>query len=143
MSQGSVTVAADGTVTSSGLAGAIFDARVAMLADVPAPAIPNGPAGYAMKHGLALDANALATAIYPEILAALPTPLLSPGHVAAFAGATIPTGWLACNGASVLRASYAALFTAIGTTFGAVDATHFTLPTIPDIAVGVAYVIKT
>ena len=41
-----------------------------------------------------------------------------------------PTGWLACNGASLLRASYPALFTAIGTTFGAVDGTHFTLPTI-------------
>lgn len=41
---------------------------------------------------------------------------------------TPPTGYLKANGASVLRADYAALFTAIGTTFGTVDGTHFTLP---------------
>lgn len=45
-----------------------------------------------------------------------------------FAGATAPTGWLVCNGASLLRTAYPALFAAIGTTWGAVDGTHFTLP---------------
>jgi len=50
------------------------------------------------------------------------------GMVAAFAMSTAPTGWLECAGQSVLRADYAALFTAIGTTWGSVDATHFTLP---------------
>lgn len=39
-----------------------------------------------------------------------------------------PTGWLECNGQSLLRASYAALFAVIGTTYGAVDGTHFSLP---------------
>ncbi len=41
---------------------------------------------------------------------------------------TPPTGWLECNGASLLRASYADLFAVIGVTFGAADGTHFTLP---------------
>ena len=50
------------------------------------------------------------------------------GGVMQFAGATAPTGWLVCNGASLLRATYPALFAAIGTTWGAVDGTHFTLP---------------
>lgn len=39
-----------------------------------------------------------------------------------------PVNWLACDGASVFRSDYPALFTAIGTTFGAVDGTHFNLP---------------
>ena len=40
----------------------------------------------------------------------------------------IPSGWLECNGASLLRASYPDLFTAFGTTFGSADGTHFNLP---------------
>lgn len=51
------------------------------------------------------------------------------GIVLPFAGATIPAGWLACSGAAVSRATYAALFAAIGTTYGAGDgATTFNLP---------------
>ncbi len=41
---------------------------------------------------------------------------------------TIPAKWLVCNGASLLRASYPALFAVIGTTWGTADGTHFTLP---------------
>lgn len=37
-------------------------------------------------------------------------------------------GRLACNGQSVLRADYAALFTKIDISFGSVDATHFNVP---------------
>lgn len=51
-----------------------------------------------------------------------------PGFVDMFAGTTPPAGWLLCNGASQLRSDYPDLFAAIGTTFGAVDGTHFTLP---------------
>lgn len=51
------------------------------------------------------------------------------GSVVDFAGATVPTGWLLCNGAAVSRATYAALYTAIGTTWGAGDGvTTFNLP---------------
>lgn len=41
---------------------------------------------------------------------------------------TPPTGWLECDGASLSRATYAALFAAIGTTYGNADGTHFNLP---------------
>jgi len=41
-----------------------------------------------------------------------------------------PDGWLLCDGASVLRADYSRLFDVIGTTFGAVDGTHFNLPNL-------------
>ena len=41
---------------------------------------------------------------------------------------TAPTDWLLCDGASLDRTTYAALFAVIGATYGAVDGTHFTLP---------------
>ncbi len=50
------------------------------------------------------------------------------GVVSPYAGSSAPTGWLICNGASLLRTDYPALFTAIGTIHGAADGTHFTLP---------------
>lgn len=40
---------------------------------------------------------------------------------------TVPNGWLPCDGSSVLRATYPRLFAVIGTTYGAVDGSHFTL----------------
>lgn len=54
---------------------------------------------------------------------------IKPGTVAFFAASTAPAGWLKCNGAAVSRATYAALFNAIGTTYGAGDgATTFNVP---------------
>ncbi len=51
------------------------------------------------------------------------------GQLAAFAMDAAPTGWLKANGALVSRTTYAALFAAIGTTFGAGDgSTTFALP---------------
>lgn len=52
-----------------------------------------------------------------------------PGAVVSFARSTAPTGWLKANGAAVSRTTYADLFAAIGTTFGAGDgSTTFNLP---------------
>lgn len=52
-----------------------------------------------------------------------------PGIAAPFAGTTAPSGWLKCNGAAISRATYAGLFAAIGTTWGAGDgSTTFNLP---------------
>lgn len=51
-----------------------------------------------------------------------------PGTIINWSTNTAPSGYLECNGASVLRSSYAALFAVIGTVFGSVDGTHFTLP---------------
>lgn len=52
------------------------------------------------------------------------------GAVVAFAGASVPAGWLLCDGSSLLRTSYPDLFAAIGTLYGAADGTHFNLPNI-------------
>lgn len=52
-----------------------------------------------------------------------------PGQVAHFALTSAPTGWLPRNGAAYSRATYAALFAAIGTKFGAGDgSTTFNVP---------------
>lgn len=51
------------------------------------------------------------------------------GSVTAFAGSSAPTGWLLCAGQAVSRTTYAALFAAIGTTYGSGDgSTTFNLP---------------
>ena len=49
--------------------------------------------------------------------------VFAPGFLAATARASAPTGWLLCDGAAVSRVTYAALFAAIGTTYGAGDGT--------------------
>lgn len=52
-----------------------------------------------------------------------------PGLIQMYAVATAPTGWLLCDGSAVSRATWAALFAVIGTTFGAGDgSTTFNLP---------------
>lgn len=51
------------------------------------------------------------------------------GQVVFIAGNAIPTGYLECNGATVSRATYATLFSAIGSIYGPGDgATTFNLP---------------
>ena len=60
--------------------------------------------------------------------AAIP-PSVPPGTLIHYAGRTVPSGWLIANGANVSRKAYAALFAAIGTTYGAGDgSTTFGLP---------------
>lgn len=68
----------------------------------------------------------VAQAISVQVPPAVPT-----GAIMAFGVTSIPGGWLLCNGANVSRTTYAALFAAIGTRFGAGDgSTTFTLPNL-------------
>lgn len=56
---------------------------------------------------------------------------LPPGAIVDFAMQAAPAGWLVCNGAAVSRTTYAALFAAIGTVWGAGDGvTTFNVPDI-------------
>lgn len=51
------------------------------------------------------------------------------GAVMPYAGSSVPTGWLECDGTAVSRTTYADLFTAISTTWGTGDgSTTFNLP---------------
>jgi microcystin-dependent protein len=55
------------------------------------------------------------------------------GAVTAYAGASVPPGYLECNGQAVSRATYPDLFTVIGTIYGAGDAsTTFNVPDMRD-----------
>ena len=70
-----------------------------------------------------------ARAVTPASLASAAALFVPPGAVMPFAMNAAPSGWLAANGAAVSRTTYAALFTAIGTTYGAGDGnTTFALP---------------
>lgn len=50
------------------------------------------------------------------------------GSIVPYGGSTAPAGWLLCQGQSLLRTDYPDLFNVIGTAFGSVDSTHFSLP---------------
>lgn len=64
-----------------------------------------------------------------RLVATVQQALLPAGAVQAFAMNAAPAGWLAANGSAVSRTAYAALFAAIGTTYGAGDgSTTFALP---------------
>lgn len=49
------------------------------------------------------------------------------GMIIPYAGSTAPSGWLMCDGASHLTATYADLYTAIANNYGG-DATYFNVP---------------
>lgn len=56
--------------------------------------------------------------------------IIPPGTIFPYGGSVAPTGWLICDGSSISRAEYAALFSVIGTSFGdgVSSTTMFNLP---------------
>lgn len=52
----------------------------------------------------------------------------APGHIKQSGRSTADPGYLVCDGTSLVRADYPDLYAAIGTTYGAADGTHFSLP---------------
>lgn len=56
--------------------------------------------------------------------------LVPVGAVMPFAGSSAPVGWLICNGTAISRTTYADLFSAIGTAFGAPDGSTFRVPNL-------------
>lgn len=74
--------------------------------------------------------DGVTSAIQPQLNAkAIASAGVPSGAVAHFAMSAAPTGWLKANGALVSRTAYAALFSAIGTTFGVGDgSTTFAIP---------------
>lgn len=71
-------------------------------------AVPAPPAGAQGKF-----LNGAGQWVTINVSAAVPSGVMVP-----FAGKTVPDGWLLCNGASLAKASYPNLFTAIGYTWG-------------------------
>ena len=55
--------------------------------------------------------------------------VIPPGTIEAFGGGTVPDGWLLCDGSTVNRTTYSALFAAVGTAHGSGNGTTtFHLP---------------
>jgi microcystin-dependent protein len=55
------------------------------------------------------------------------------GGVMSYAGSTVPSGWLLCDGSAISRSTYPLLYSAIGTLYGSGDgSTTFNLPNIKD-----------
>ncbi len=50
------------------------------------------------------------------------------GAVIQFAGSTAPSGWLLCDGDTILRSEYPNLYNVINTTYGSTNTTDFILP---------------
>ena len=85
------------------------------------PSIPTMPAGD----------NSQAAATTSFVGAAINNIAIPVGTVLWSANSAVPSGYLLCNGATVGRTTYSALFAAIGTTYGAGDgSTTFALPNL-------------
>ncbi len=103
---------------------AAMNAADALKAPLASPALTGTPTAPTPAAGN--NSTRLATTAFVQ--SAL-TSAVSAGAVSHFARATAPAGWLAANGAAVSRTTYADLFAAIGTTFGAGNgSTTFNLP---------------
>lgn len=88
-----------------------------------------GVAGSTGTSGVAADrdhVHAMPTA------ASVRDSVLPPGMVVPFGGASAPAGWLLADGSVVARATYAALFAVVGTTYntGGEAGTDFRLPNV-------------
>lgn len=56
--------------------------------------------------------------------------LIPAGVIVAWAGSSAPDGWLICDGTEVLKATYPALSTVCGSTFGSTSGTVFNIPNL-------------
>jgi len=91
------------------------------------------PSNWNDEHDLATDADGV---VLGRAVGATPGPVQElpissfylPGMMLMYGGSTAPTGWLLCQGQSLVRVDYPALFAVIGTAFGSVDSSHFSLP---------------
>lgn len=97
-----------------------IDGCVALAGDtMTGPLTLVGNASAALHAVPKQQLDSAVAAVYP-----VPT-----GAVVAFAMSGVPSGWLECDGSAVSRSTYAALFGAVGTTYGAGDGSStFNLP---------------
>jgi microcystin-dependent protein len=90
-----------------------------------------GTVGYLLDTVTKVDTNSYqdGSITLAKLATSLVNLIIAPGIVQAFAGPSPPAGWLVCDGSAVSRTTYSALFTAIGTYWGAGDSINtFNLP---------------
>jgi microcystin-dependent protein len=109
------------------------------------PVVKIGLTGEEVLEGGEIHSNGIYELVYSEDLngaagawllinpSPLPVDQVMAGVIEAFGGDTAPDGYLECDGSAVSRATYARLFTAIGTKWGTGDgSTTFNLPDLKD-----------
>lgn len=114
--------------------GPLEDLAASMTNSLPrdgqAPMLGDLPMGGKKITNLAVGTANSDAATVAQVNGAVPI-----GALSFYAGATTPSGWLLCYGQAVSRTTYAALFSAIGATFGSGDGTTtFNIPDARDIA---------
>lgn len=118
----SVTFTGDGTFLSSTPSSAVITTGTlaASLVTHSANTVAAGPT----------SGSAASPTFRALVDADMPTGGLNPpGQITMYGGSSAPSGWLLCDGSAVSRTTYAALFTAISTTFGIGDgSTTFNVP---------------
>jgi microcystin-dependent protein len=113
-----------GRVASSWVPGFVGDAAVIDAGGVQIDASAGGVLRLRGSGGLSTDVTVLG--VHGLEGPGLGGPI---GQMVMWPTASAPTSHLICDGSSLLRAgTYADLFAVIGTTFGAADGTHFSLP---------------
>lgn len=106
-----------------------------LVLDASGKAVYYLPAGVGYKFELK-DSTGVTVTGYPVDNVMIPSPATPPsplavptGAILSFGGTTAPSGYFLCNGAAIDRTTYAALFTVIGTAYGAGDgSTTFNVP---------------
>lgn len=116
------------TISSTTMNSTLSDIATALTGSVAADGqtamSANLPMGGFKVTGMANGSASTDAAAYGQITAVMPA-----GALLDYAGTSAPTGFLLCDGSAVSRAVYAALFTAISTTWGAGDgSTTFNVP---------------
>jgi phage-related tail fiber protein len=117
--------------THANLVGVSFtgSAKIEIVQNLPAGSVPF-PLVQAQNLADVPDKAAARTNL--DVFSKAEANQLAPvAEVAYFARSAAPTGWLKANGAAISRTAYAALFAAIGTTYGAGDG--FNTFNIPDL----------
>jgi microcystin-dependent protein len=101
--------------------GGSFDLRIRYATLTNFLIIPNGEVRTVYGDGT--------NVFFADTRETIPNMEIAPGAVVMFARNTAPSGWLKANGAAVSRTTYADLFAAIGTVFGAGNgSTTFNVP---------------
>lgn len=100
--------------------------ELGLKAPLASPALTGNPTAPTQSQGN--NSTRIATTAYVDTAVGA-VQGVPPGVVANYAGSSAPAGWLMCDGSAVSRSTYAALFAAISTTWGAGDgSTTFNLP---------------
>jgi microcystin-dependent protein len=98
--------------------------------------IPAGHTRARMSLNVANNSGAQISAFMDETITSMDPVGVTPavngtlpiGGLAPFAGSTVPSGWLLCDGSSKKRADYPELFATIGVVYGSVDGNTFNVP---------------